>query len=376
MKESSVFGKNLRRWVITGGMTAALLLSGCGSSKATRAAMNTAAEAGAGAEMATMDYAGAPAESYEEAESYDTADVYADGGSFDKDASGIEVNTPQTTNRKLIRNVNLEVETQDFQTLIANVTNRVKTLGGYIENSNIYNGSTFSGEMQRNATMTLRIPSAKADIFLTEVADQSNITQQNENVNDVTLEYVDLESHKKVLLAEEENLIELLEATTDIDDMITLESRISNLRYQIESMESQLRTYDNKVDYTTITLHVSEVVELTEITEPEPEPEEPTTWERISTGFADNLNRVVTTFTDLLVWFLSNLPSLLVWAVIIFIIVKIIKRLSPDGDSRSFGRAKKEKKNKNAKEGKAEENAAQQANAEGFHWPENDEKKD
>ena len=375
MKESSVFGKNLRRWVITGGMTAALLLSGCGSSKATRPAMNTAAEAGAGAQ-AMMDYDGAPAESYDEAESYDTADVYAEGGSFDKDASGIEVNTPQTTNRKLIRNVNLEVETQDFQTLIANVTNRVKTLGGYIENSNIYNGSTFSGEMQRNATMTLRIPSAKADIFLMEVADQSNITQQNENVNDVTLEYVDLESHKKVLLAEEENLIELLEATTDIDDMITLESRISNLRYQIESMESQLRTYDNKVDYTTITLHVSEVVELTEITEPEPEPEEPTTWERISTGFADNLNRVVTTFTDLLVWFLSNLPSLLVWAVIIFIIVKIIKRLSPDGDSRSFGQAKKEKKNKNAKEGKAEENPAQRANAEGFHWPENGEKKD
>ena len=375
MKESSVFGKNLRRWVITGGMTAALLLSGCGSSKATRPAMNTAAEAGAGAQ-AMMDYDGAPAESYDEAEFYDTADVYAEGGSFDKDASGIEVNTPQTTNRKLIRNVNLEVETQDFQTLIANVTNRVKTLGGYIENSNIYNGSTFSGEMQRNATMTLRIPSAKADIFLTEVADQSNITQQNENVNDVTLEYVDLESHKKVLLAEEENLIELLEATTDIDDMITLESRISNLRYQIESMESQLRTYDNKVDYTTITLHVSEVVELTEITEPEPEPEEPTTWERISTGFADNLNRVVTTFTDLLVWFLSNLPGLVVWAVIIFIIVKLIKRLSPGGDNGSFGRAKKEKKNKNAKEGKAEENAAQQTNAEGFHWPENDEKKD
>ncbi len=373
MKESSVFGKNLRRWVITGGMTAALLLSGCGSSKATQPAMNTAAEAGAGA---MMDYDGAPAESYDEAEFYDTADVYAEGGSFDKDASGIEVNTPQTTNRKLIRNVNLEVETQDFQTLIANVTNRVKTLGGYIENSNIYNGSTFSGEMQRNATMTLRIPSAKADIFLTEVADQSNITQQNENVNDVTLEYVDLESHKKVLLAEEENLIELLEATTDIDDMITLESRISNLRYQIESMESQLRTYDNKVDYTTITLHVSEVVELTEITEPEPEPEEPTTWERISTGFADNLNRVVTTFTDLLVWFLSNLPGLVVWAVIIFIILKIIKRLSPGGDNGSFGRAKKEKKNKNAKEEKAEENAAQQTNAEGFHWPENDEKKD
>ncbi|MBR6851038.1 MAG: DUF4349 domain-containing protein, partial [Lachnospiraceae bacterium] len=198
--------------------------------------------------------------------------------------------TPTTTNRKLIRNISLEVETQDFLTLISTVTNRVKALGGYIEDSNVYNGSNYSGEVQRYATMTLRIPSAQADTFLTEVADQSNITQQNENVNDVTLDYVDLDSHKRVLQAELDNMMEMLEATNDIDDMITIENRISNLRYQIESMESQLRTYDNKVDYTTVKLHVTEVQELTEIVEPEPEPD-PTTWDRIADGFSDNLNR-------------------------------------------------------------------------------------
>ena len=266
----------------------------------------------------------APAET---AAAYDTADIYQSNGSFDGE-SGIEVTTPTTTNRKLIRNISLDVETQDFLTLISTVTNRVKALGGYIEDSNIYNGSNYSGEAQRYATMTLRIPSAQADTFLTEVADQSNITQQNENVNDVTLDYVDLDSHKRVLQAELDNMMEMLEATNDIDDMITIENRISNLRYQIESMESQLRTYDNKVDYTTVKLHVTEVQELTEIVEPEPEPD-PTTWDRIADGFSDNLNRVITTFTDLLVWFLSNLPSLLVWAIIIFIGVKIAKKVIP-----------------------------------------------
>ena len=327
MENKKSIRNGLRRWAITGGLTAALLLGGCGSSGApTRGDMaQTASNGGAMAMSETADYA---AEMPAEAEYYDTADIYQSNGSFDSETSGIEVTTPQTTNRKLIRNVSLEVETQDFMTLISTVTNRVKGLGGYIEDSNIYNGSNYSGEVQRNATMTVRIPSAQADTFLTEVADQSNITQQIENVSDVTLDYVDVESHKKVLQAEMDNMLELLEATTDIDDMITLENRISNLRYQIESMESQLRTYDNKVDYTTIRLHVTEVIELTEIVEPEPEPD-PTTWDRIANGFTDNLNRVITTFTDLLVAILSNLPSLLVWAVIILIAVKIAKKVIP-----------------------------------------------
>ena len=323
-EERKSIRNGLRRWAITGGLTLTMLLGGCGGSD--RGSMYAASEASV--QAASAGAGDVAMEACAEEAYYDTADIYQSNGSFDGEASGIEVTTPTTTNRKLIRNVSLEVETQDFQTLISTVTSRVKALGGYIEDSNVYNGSNYSGEVQRYATMTLRIPSAQADTFLTEVADQSNITQQNENVNDVTLDYVDLDSHKRVLQAELDNMMELLEASNDIDDMITIENRISNLRYQIESMESQLRTYDNKVDYTTVKLHVTEVQELTEIVEPEPEPD-PTTWDRISEGFTDNLNRIITTFTDLLVWFLSNLPSLLVWAVIIFIIVKILKKVIP-----------------------------------------------
>ena len=323
MEKEKNLRNGLRRWAVTGGLTLAMLLGGCGSDGGTKNY-----SAGATAQVASeSSYDMAAEASGETAAAYDTADIYQSNGSFDGE-SGIEVTTPTTTNRKLIRNISLEVETQDFLTLISTVTHRVKALGGYIEDSNVYNGSNYSGEVQRYATMTLRIPSAQADTFLTEVADQSNITQQNENVNDVTLDYVDLDSHKRVLQAELDNMMEMLEATNDIDDMITIENRISNLRYQIESMESQLRTYDNKVDYTTVKLHVTEVQELTEIVEPEPEPD-PTTWDRIADGFSDNLNRVITTFTDLLVWFLSNLPSLLVWAIIIFIGVKIAKKVIP-----------------------------------------------
>lgn len=271
---------------------------------------------------------------------HDTSDIYQSRADIDNVSSGIEVTMPTVTDRKLIRNIALEVETQEFQELITTVTDRVKGLGGYIEDSNIYNGSNYSGEAQRNATMTLRVPSAQADAFLAVVADQSNITQQTENVNDVTLDYVDMECHKRVLQAEMDNMLELLEESRDIDDMIRIENRISDLRYQIESMESQLRTYDNKVDYTTIRLHVTEVQVLTEITEPEPE-QTVTTWSRIADGFTDDLNRVITTFTDVLVVIISNLPSLLVLAVVVFIVIKILKKFIPGWD-----KSKESKKNK------------------------------
>ena len=307
------------RQILAGGLTAALLLSGCGSSGSTRAASTEMANGGATAAAEYDEWV-----EYETAEAADTSDIYGsemDGG------LAPEVNGAQNTNRKLIRNISLEVETQDFSTLIANVTNRVKSLGGYIENSNIYNGSNYSGVVQKNASMTLRVPSAQADTFLAEVSAQSNITQQNESVNDVTLEYVDLESHKKVLIAEQDNLLDMLEASTKLEDMITLENRISELRYQIESMESQLRTFDNKVDYTTIALHVTEVKELTPIVEEEPEEEEPGAWERISTGFMDDLNGVLTVLGNIAIGIITRIPSLVVLAVLVLIGVLIYKKV-------------------------------------------------
>ena len=68
----------------------------------------------------------------------------------------------------------------------------------------------------------------------------------------MTLQYVDLESHKKALTTEQDRLIELMEQAETVEDIITIEGRLSEVRYQLESMESQLRTYDNKIDYSTV----------------------------------------------------------------------------------------------------------------------------
>ncbi len=142
----------------------------------------------------------------------------------------------------------------------------------------------------------------------------SNVTRRSENVQDVTLEYVDMASHKKTLQAEHDRLLELMEQAESIEDIITIEERLSNVRYQIESMEAQLRTYDNKVDYSTVYLDVSEVQELTPV-------HEETLWERISGGFLEDLKGIGDGALEILVWLLVHIPTLVLWALAVTLFV-------------------------------------------------------
>jgi hypothetical protein len=74
---------------------------------------------------------------------------------------------------------------------------------------------------------------------------------------------VDLESHKKALQEEEKRLLSFMEDAESIEDLITIEDRLTNVRYQLESMESQLRTYDNQVNYSSVHMNIEEVETIT-----------------------------------------------------------------------------------------------------------------
>ena len=292
------------------GLVLALFWSGCGSSGAD---MSMEAYDYSDMNSAAIDSDGGI---YYEGEYYEEA-----GGSAPTGSESVRAG------RKLIRTVHLDVETMEFDKLLSYVKEKTAELGGYVENMDIYNGSTFYGGSYygtgyrdyRNGSLTLRIPKDKLDGFITIVEDNSNITNRSEKEVDVTLDYVDLDSHKAVLLAEQERLLALMEQAENIDEIIMLESRLSEIRYQIESMESQLRTYDNQIEYSTVYLNITEVIELTPV-----EPEEKTTWERISEGFVDSLKNVGNGIKEFFIGLIIVSPYLLVFAVILLAIIGIV----------------------------------------------------
>ena len=301
--------------VLTAGLLAAAL-TGCGSGSADKASM-----AASESYMNSAYSASADAGIYEE---YSEDAVYEEAAMESGDGSG-QITEQAATDRKLIKTVNISAETEQFDSLLVNVEKQVTALGGYIEEMSRYNRNNsyyYDSDVTnlRCASMTIRIPREKLDTFLSEVDEQSNIISRSESVSDVTLQYVDLESHKKALLTEQNRLLELMEQAVTVEDIITIESRLSEVRYQIESMESQLRTYDNKIDYSTVYLSIDEVERYTP-------GDDISVGERIREGFLESLRGVGNGFKNFGIWFVINLPYLIVWALLIVAAIIILCKL-------------------------------------------------
>ena len=345
--------KNLIQSVLMAALSAALLTA-CGSSSKYAGTNSQAYETAA---AATYDYGGEPMisngvsvlnEMAEAEEAYDTAGIELQEGAAKEQQDAL-------AGRKLIKNVDMSVETEEYDALIPALENQIASLGGYIEEMSVSNRIYhYTNDMNlknmRSAYMTARIPKENLDAFVSAVAQQSNVVRRYESVTDVTLQYVDLESHKKALSAEQDRLLELMEQAETVEDIITIEGRLSEVRYQLESMESQLRTFDNKIDYSTVNISIDEV----EVYSPS---ENTSAWQRISSGFMNSLRGVGRGISNFAIWFIIHLPYIVVWAVIIIVIILIIRAIRRSMSKRRDAKGKKGRKNPYEKQGLQQNNS-------------------
>ena len=214
------------------------------------------------------------------------------------------------TGQKLIRRVNIDAETEDLDALLVQLQAQISASNGYIESQDLYNGSSYSNYRNRNANLTIRIPADKLDGFVVQLKDASNVVNYSESQEDVTLTYVSTESRIKALETEQERLLELLSQAENMSDLLEIEARLTDVRYELERVTSQLLVLANKVDYATINLYISQVKEYTEV-------DEQTVWQRISNGFKENLKDIGEGAVDFFVWLVTYSPQLVLSAVAI-----------------------------------------------------------
>lgn len=226
-----------------------------------------------------------------------------------------------TTNRKLIKTVRMTVETVNFMEMIDSVEKKVTEFGGYISDAYTYNGSNYgNGKVNRYAEITLRIPENCLDDFVEKVGDSCNVVEKTTTTEDVTLDYVDTQGKKNMYLAEEKSLLALLEQAERLEDITFLTTRLSEVRYNIENMESTLRTYDNLVDYATVHLSIDEVTVLTEIEEVEKG-----FWQNLGERFMNSLENIGLFFIGLFETIVIASPYFILLALIIGMFILAIK---------------------------------------------------
>lgn len=261
-------------------------------------------------------------ERYENQAGAGEGDGIYENGAETEDSVGIE------ESRKLIRTVDIEAETSDLDAILADLDAQLAALGGYVQNKSVQNGR---GSSYRYATLTLRIPADKLDSFVGHVENATNILSANEKAEDVTLKYSATESRIKTLETEEARLLELLAQAQNLNDLLILESKLADVREELEVVKSQLKLYDSLIDYGTVHLTITEVKEFTVVEE-----EEPTAWERISSGFVKSLQGVWKILTELFIFLIVALPYLVIPAGILILVLVLRRRKQKKTPSAPF----------------------------------------
>lgn len=211
--------------------------------------------------------------------------------------------------RKIIRDAELEVQTLSYDEFLPALEAAIDEAGGYVQSS-YTSGNGYYGSRLRSAEIVARIPAEGLDAFLAGVGGLGNVVDRRIALRDVTVNYVDTETHLAALRTEQESLMRILADAETVEDLIAVQSRLSEVRYEIESYESVLRTYDDQIAMSTVTLRVQEV-----------ERETPAVregfFEEVGRRFSESLTDVGEGFRAFGAWFLGSLPAIVVWLVIL-----------------------------------------------------------
>ena len=244
-----------------------------------------------------------------------TMDVTEEESATDGGEGGSFINTNPT--EKMIYTAEVYAQTLDYDAAIATLRASLAECGGYIESYNesnggsYYSGSYYEGGGRRSASYTLRIPCEKFEGFLSGLSRDFNVIDQYLYSENVTLQYVDLESRINSLTAQQERLLELLAEAETLEQVLTIESQLTETRAEIESLTSSLRVLADRVRYSTITLNINETTTFT-----------PGAKDSFAQRFLRSLG---TSWDDLkddtedLVLFVGrNFLQLIIWAVVLF----------------------------------------------------------
>ena len=323
--------KNRITLIIIASLMSVIMLAGCAGSPMMKEAMETSV-AGHNAEYEDGYYAGAEPNS--KIASYgtnktrsatkgaETAAEAADDREAVNNQTGSnnqdQVNVDPTQGRLLIRNVSMTAETKEFDALRKSVEDKVRELGGYIENSGI-SGTGKNGSLHR-ANYTIRVPANKLDELISTVGSNCTVTSSSESTTDVTLSYVDTKARLDSLRVEQEQLTGLLKEAKDLDTIIILQKRLTEVRYQIESAESTLRVLENQVTYATLTLNIREVLEI----KPQEQPHIDTYGEKLAKTFKNSLKAIGEFFKGLLLVIVALSPILVAMIIIAIVVLAIV----------------------------------------------------
>ena len=214
-----------------------------------------------------------------------------------------ELNNDMRANKKLILTANMSLESQALDETTAAITALVNKYGGYVQRSSVYTRSGY-----RYYEATFRIPADKYTEFLEELKVEGNTTSYSEETKDVTDSYTDLQARIASLKAQEAKVLEFYDKAESIEDLMSIESRLSDIRYEIEYLEAQIKNYDLLTAYSTLNLTITETKAYT--------PVNTSFWSRLASSFTSGWTDFIDGIGDFVIDIVYNM-----WTIILLVAI-------------------------------------------------------
>ena len=149
------------------------------------------------------------------------------------------------------------------------------------------------------------------------------------DVEDTTDYYYDTESRIELLETRYAKLEEYLRSASSMEDIITLESEMSDILYQLDELKGAKRSLDNQIAYSTVNIDLEEIVKASSVSY-----ESGGLGERMKNGIVATFRGVVSFLENLLVFLVAALPVFALLGVLALIVLLIVKACIRAGKKR------------------------------------------
>ena len=260
----------------------------------------------------------------------------SDGGvamndsSYNKSESGYTTESTTTSDdvakdenalaRKIIKTYRIRMETLEYDVAAALITSAAESFGGYISEATQEGvSSTSSSYTTRSATYTVRVPAESADAYIEHISGDCNVLSSSLATQDVTDSYYGYQARLDSLIVQEERLTAMMEKAQTLSELLTLEDKLSDVRAEINGINSSLQLMDKSVTYSYVYVTLKEVKEYQE-------PEEESYFSRLGGSFVGAFESFVTVVGEIFIAFVWMLPYLLIAAVVLVIVIVCNKK--------------------------------------------------
>ena len=226
--------------------------------------------------------------------------------------------TPALIDKKIIKNGSLSLKVEKTEKAAEEISQIVKNEGGEVFSSNFY--ERIKG--QKSGSITIKVPVIKFEETIGKIKEvATQVVSESTSGQDVTEEFIDLQAQLKNKKAEEESFVKILNRAVKIEDVLAVTQQISRVRGEIESLEGRIKYINSQADMSTITVDLSEDVEITPISN------DWRPWQVVKKSFSELIDSMQGLINGLIRFVIVVLPSLIVFLLIVWIFWKIGKKI-------------------------------------------------